>query len=61
MSDSFRLFGYRNTGEPPLFAREKITPWDTRMEMLGWTSDTVSMTILVKQEKVAQLRGLLVE
>ena len=60
-SDSFRLFGCRNTGEPPLFAREKTTSWDTRMEMLGWTIDTVSMTISVTQEKVAQLRALLAE
>ena len=46
-SDSFRLFGCRNTGEPTLFAREKTTSWDTRTEMLGWTIDTVSMTISI--------------
>ena len=44
-----------------MFAREKTTSWDTRMEMLEWTLDTVSMTISVTQEKVAQLRALLVE
>ena len=59
--DSFRLFGCRNTVEPPLFAREKTTSWDTRMEMLGWTIDTGSMTISVTQEKVAQLRALSAE
>ena len=31
------------------------------MEMLGWTIDTVSVTIPVTQEKVAQLRALLAE
>ena len=31
------------------------------MEMLGWTIDTVSMTISVTQEKVATLRALLAE
>ena len=31
------------------------------MGMLGWTFDTVSMTISVTQEKVAQLRALLAE
>ena len=60
-SDSFRLFGCRNTGEPPLFAREKTTSWDTSMDMLGWTIDTISMTISVTQEKVAQLRALVAE
>lgn len=34
-SDSFRLFDTRNNEEPPLFAAEKITSWDTRSEMLG--------------------------
>ena len=58
---SFRLFGCRNTGEPPLFAREKTTSWDTRMEMLGWMIDTESMTISVTQENVAQLRALSAE
>ena len=52
-SDSFRLFSCRNTGELPLFAREKTTSWETRMIMLGWTIDTVSMKISVTQEKVA--------
>ena len=59
VSDSFRLFGNRNAGEPPLFAREKTTSWDTRMEMLGWSIDTVAMTISVPQDKVVQLRLLL--
>ena len=36
-SDSFRLFGTRNHGESSLFAAEKITSWDTRMDMLGWS------------------------
>ena len=40
-SESFRLFDCRNKGEPPLFAREKTTSWDTRMKILGWTIDTV--------------------
>ena len=60
-SDSFRLFGSRSGGEPPLFAREKITSWDTRMEMLGWMIDTVAMTISVTQEKVEQLQALLAQ
>ena len=60
-SDSFRLFGSRSGGEPPLFAREKITSWDTRMEMLGWMIDTVAMTISVTQERVVQLRALLAQ
>ena len=34
VSDSFRLFGNRENGEPPLFKREKVTSWDTRMVML---------------------------
>ena len=58
-SDSFRLFGTRNNGEPPLFAAKKITSWDTRMEMLGWSIDTVAMTIAVPHEKVVQLHVLL--
>ena len=60
-SNSFRLFGSRNGGESPLFAREKITSWDTRMEMLGWMIDTVAMKISVTQEKVGQLRALLAQ
>ncbi|CAB1102718.1 unnamed protein product [Ectocarpus sp. CCAP 1310/34] len=60
-SDSFRLFGTRNSGEPPLFAREKTTSWDTRMEMLGWVIDTVALTISVSQEKVAKMRAMLAE
>ena len=60
-SDGFCLFGCRNTGESPLFAREKTTSWDTRMEMLGWTIDTVSMTTSVTQAKMAQLRDLVGE
>lgn len=53
-SDSFRLFGYQNVGEPPLFAPEKTTSWDTRMEMLGWS-------ISVPQGKLIQLCVLLSE
>ena len=60
-SDSFRLFGNRDSGEPPLFAQEKTTPWDTRVEMLGWMIDTVAMTISVPLAKIAQLRELLAE
>lgn len=59
VSDSFRLFGSRAAGEPPLFAREKTTSWDTRMEMLDWSIDTIAMTISVPQDKVVQLRSLL--
>ena len=59
-SDSFRLFGSRREpGMPPLFARDKTTSWDTRMEMLGWTIDTVAMTISVPPRKIADLRGIL--
>ena len=60
-SDSYRLFGTHNDGEGPLFAAEKVTSWDTRMEMLGWSIDTVAMTIAVPREKVVQLRALLDE
>ena len=60
-SDSYRLFGTRNDGEAPLFAAEKVTSWDTRMEMLGWSINTVAMTIAVPYEKVVQLRALLDE
>ena len=58
-SDCFRLLGKRTSGMPPLLASEKITSWDTRMEMLGWTIDTVSMTISVPPAKIVQLRTLL--
>ena len=44
-----------------MFAREKTRSWDTRMEMLGWAIDTVSMTISATQAKVAQLRALVAE
>lgn len=60
-SDSFRLFGSRDAGEPPLSAPEKTTSWDTCMDMLGWSIDTVAMTISVPQEKVVHLRALLDE
>ena len=60
-SDSYRLFGTRNDGEAPLFAAEKVTPWDTRMEMLGWSTDNVAMTIAVPREKVMHLQALLDE
>lgn len=60
-SDSFRLFGTRNDGEPPLFAADKVTSWDTRMNMLGWDFDTIAMSMSVPQEKVAQLRAMLEE
>lgn len=58
--DSFRWFGNRNAGEPPLFAPEKKTSWDTRMLMLGWLIDTMAMTISVPQEeKFVQLQDML--
>lgn len=60
-SDSFRLFGTRNDGQPPLFAREKTSSWDTRSEMLGWNIDTVGMTISVPPAKLAQLSDMLAE
>ena len=60
-SDSYGLFGTRNDGEAPLFAAEKVTSWDTRWEMLGWSIDIVVMTIAVPYEKVVQLRALLDE
>lgn len=60
-SDCHRVLGSRVSGEPPLLSRDKITSWDTRMDMLGWTIDTKAMTISVPQEKIAKLRALLQE
>lgn len=60
-SDCYRALGSRASGEPPLLSRDKITSWDTRMEMLGWVIDTQAMTISVPQDKIAKLRGLLQE
>ena len=60
-SGSYRLFGTRTGGEPPLFAPEKTTSVATRMEMLGWQIDTVRMTVAVTPEKIANTQALLAE
>jgi len=60
-SDCFRALGSRESGEPPLLSREKITSWDTRMETLGWTIDTMKMTIAVPPARIDKLRAVLRE
>lgn len=58
-SDHFRLFGERSLGDPPLLASQKVSCWDSRLEVLGWDLDTVRMTISVPPAKLARTRDLL--
>ena len=58
-SDHGRLLGERRVGEPPLLAPEKVSWWHTRLEALGWTIDTIAMTISVPPAKLVQVRELL--
>ena len=58
-SDHDRLLGARQASEPPLLSPGKVSSWHTRLEVLGWVIDTVSMTISLPQTKPTQLRELL--
>ena len=59
-SDHHRLFGLRSPGDPNLLSH-KISPWDTRLCVLGWDIDTVAMTISVPLAKLERLRDSLSE
>ena len=58
-SGQFRSFGNRRETDPPLLAARKVMSWDTKLEVLGWEVDTVSMTTTSPPAKLAQLRDLL--
>ena len=58
-SDHDRLLGARQASEPPLLSPGKVSSWHTRLEVLGWVIDTVSMTISLAQTELTQLRELL--
>ena len=60
-SDHYRLFEVRSSRDPTLLAPHKISPWDTRLCVLGWDIDTVAMTISVPLEKLERLRDTLHE
>ena len=60
-SDHHRLFGYRRAGDPPILATHKVSSWDTRLEVLGWTVDSESMTIGLSAEKWNELYTALKE
>lgn len=51
-SDHFRLFGERAENDPPILAAKKASNWDTCVEVLGWYSDTVEMTIRLPVDKL---------
>ena len=52
-----RLLGERRAGDPPLLAPEKVSSWRTRLQVLGWTIDTVAISL--SPAKFVQLRELL--
>lgn len=58
-SDHYRLFGAREPDDPPMLAAKKVSSWHTRLEVLGWTFDTVTMSIEVSLDKLHALRALL--
>ena len=60
-SDYYRLFGVRSSRDHILLSRHTISPWDTRLCVLGWDIDTVPMTISVALAKMERLRDTLSE
>ena len=58
-SDNGRLLGARQAGEPLLLSLGKVSSLHTRLEVLRWVIDTVSITISLPQTKLTQLRKLL--
>ena len=61
LSDHYRLFGMRSSRDPTLLSPHKISLWDTRLCVLRWDIDTVTMTISVPLEKLERLRDTLNE
>ena len=60
-SDHYRLFGVRSSRDPILLSPHTISPWDTRLCVLGWNIDTVAMTISGLLAKLKRLRDTLNE
>lgn len=60
-SDHSRLFGERTPRDPPILAAKKISNWDTELEVLGWTFDTVAMTISLPESKLHSYSQMLAE
>ena len=50
VSEHFRLFDERSARDPPLLSAQKVSSWDTRLEVLGWEIDTLAMTITAVRE-----------
>lgn len=53
-SDHYRLLGNRGTNNPPLLSPAKITNFETRLEVLGWTLDTHELSIPMTPRKGAK-------
>lgn len=49
---SIFIFGSRKPRDPPLLAARKVSSGATRLEVLGWTVDTVAMTISLPNDKI---------
>ena len=60
-SDHFRLLGARGVSDPPLVSTNKITDWDTRLEVLGWIIDTEALTVTLPSRKRLKLSSLLAD
>ena len=58
--DHFRLLGIRGPNDLPLLSKEKITDFNTRLEVVGWILDTQQLTVTMptqKQQKLASVLG----
>lgn len=58
-SDHFQLMGSCLPTQPPLLAREKISHWDTKLEVLGWEEDIATFSIGLPVIKRNDLRDFL--
>ena len=60
-SSHFRLLGTRGPNDPPLLSKEKITDFNTRLEVPGWMIlDTQQLTVTMpaqKQQKLIRVLG----
>ena len=59
--DHFRLLGERGLDDPAPLSAQKITSWDSRLEVLGWIVDPDEMSVTMPPAKMQKLRRLMAE
>lgn len=58
-SEHFPVFGELSARDPRPLPAQRVSSWDTRLDVKGWAIDTADVTISLPSAKSVKLRNLL--